>query len=209
MMTIQTHQTHYKHHTTLHAHHDQEKLVVMMSAPKKLWESGKVSRHSSQILCEFVFFCHVSNHAVCLYVNMFVFPSFCNIDNHWMLLTFNLWEFILLQQLLLLFPFLGFAACFSPFLSFFPCLFPLCTISNHPMRHRACCCCCGITSQHLTLSCPGNTSQKPLLPQPSPLPSHYYFTKTLDYLIISFWISLSVTTLKIWVPLVCKGTYHN
>ena len=123
--------------------------------------------------------------------------------------SLNLWEFILLQQLLLLFPFLGFAACFSPFLSFFPCLFPLCTISNHPMRHRACCCCCGITSQHLTLSCPGNTSQKPLLPQPSPLPSHYYFTKTLDYLIISFWINLSVTTLKIWVPLVCKGTYHN
>ena len=37
-------------------------------SPKKLWESGKVARHSSQILCEFVFFCHVSNHAVCLCV---------------------------------------------------------------------------------------------------------------------------------------------
>ena len=44
-----------------------------MSTSKKLWESGKVSRHSSQILCELLFFCHVSNHAACLCLS---FPFF-------------------------------------------------------------------------------------------------------------------------------------
>ena len=126
------------------------------------------------------FFASLSSFAtfpIMRFLCMFVLPSFCNLLNHTMLICFFIKQNHLVGMISLTnwhfsqFRTIGshykhysafnshdssvcdptrFCRMFPLFLSFLPCLFPLCSSNpNHPMRHRACC--RGI--QHLTLSC--------------------------------------------------------